>query len=213
MLRLKGIPQTNGADAYLRRLFYSGKEAENKTEKCLLAEYGDKLQTQVKVETEKWVGQVDFITPQSVIEHKETGANKFRYMNSLPVREHLLQVLMYRELLSAEQDAVLYYVCRANQAEFRVWEYQQVISYEGYINEKYKTGTLDTRLEAERLSLEYWYDRDEIPNVVKHPFVIDGWCTSIYSKNAYQRCSWFDYCWSGTEYEGMKKIEIPKEYR
>lgn len=210
--RLRGVPKTNPPDAYLRRLFYSGKEAERKLEKTLRAEYGDELRTQVSVNTERWTGTIDFVTPVAVVEHKETGANKFKWGDQIPQRDHLLQTLMYKHLLGAHHEAVLYYTCRANWAEYRAWEWGNEIIWEGERNGKYMTGTLSTTIQAEMEKLEAWKDSDELAPRHEHPFH-HLHCTTMYSKNAYARCDWWDLCWGGTEYEGAEKLEIPKELR
>ena len=222
MLRITSVPKTDLPDAYLRRLFFSGKEAEKKLEKCLRAEYGDELKKQVSVGNERWSGTMDFLTPHAIVEHKETGANKFKWGDNIPQFDHILQVLTYKHLLEnqrpipslppAPRDAILYYTCRANWAEYRVWEWEDRIVWEGERNGKYKTGELDTTVQAEMNKLERWWESDEIPPRHEHPFHhLD--CTSVYSKNAWARCSWFNHCWAGTEYEGEEKFEIPKELR
>lgn len=210
MWRINEAPKTNPPDKYLRRLFYSGKEAEKKLEKCLRAEFGDDLQEQVIVGNSLWTGKVDFLTPHAVIEHKETGANKFKWGDNIPQYDHLLQVMAYKHLLDTTRDAILYYTCRANWAEYRVWEWEDQILWEGKRNGKHKSGGVNTTVQAEMEKLERWFLSDEEPPRHDHPFY-DLHCTSMYSKNAFSRCDWFDRCWAGTEYEGKEKFEIPKE--
>lgn len=210
--RMRGVPRTSEPDAYLRRLFYSGKEAEKKLEKTLRAEYGDELEAQVHVENDKWAGTIDFVTPVAVVEHKETGANKFKWGDQIPQYDHLLQALTYKHLLGDHREAVVYYTCRANWAEYRVWEWGDEIIWEGERNGTYMTGELDTTVQAEMEKLEAWMDTADLPPRHKHPFH-HLHCTTMYSKNAYVRCDWFDLCFAGTEWEGAEKIEIPKELR
>lgn len=213
LLRVHGIEPTDPYDVDLRRLMWSGKMAENKLEVALQTKYGDGLQTQIHVENAVFVGTVDFLTPDDVVEHKETATSNFWYKR-LPYDFHLFQVLAYRELLDNELlEAILYYQNRGDWAEFRVWEVSGQILYEGHINNEYRGGDVATTLEREMKSLTFWYEQDKVPPRMETPFEKNFYCTRMYSANAYPSCTYWTHCWGNTEYAGMEKIAIPEEYK
>jgi len=210
MLRLHGVEQSDPFDGFMKRLFFSGEMAERKLEVALHAEFNE-IQSQVHLENECFIGTADFIIPSlAIVEHKETGKNNFKY-KSLPMENHCLQVLAYQRLLGEPgTDAIIYYQNQADWAEFRVWEHWDSIVWEGEINGTYKTGEIETTLDAEMQALIKPYRKDEIPPRYKTPFEKNYTCCSMYKTYAYSRCNWFNYCWEGTEYEGQNKLRLPE---
>jgi CRISPR/Cas system-associated exonuclease Cas4 (RecB family) len=206
MLRLHGVEETDPFDEYTRRLLWSGKMAEAKLEAVLRAEYRDELQAQAHVESEEFRGTADFVVPGTVIEHKETAQSNFKYKR-LPYDFHCLQVLAYKHLWKAQAgvespaptDARLYYQNRADWAEFRVWESNDCIIYEGDINGEYHTGVLETTLDAEMQKLVEWYRKNEVPPRYETPFEKQFACTRMYTKwktpRAFRGCTYFGHCW------------------
>lgn len=215
MLRITGVERTNPFDEYMRRLLFSGEMAEAKAKAPLLWKYGDDVQSQVVLEAGAWVGKPDFLVPGHVIEHKETGENRFKY-GDMPFRFHVLQVLMYQWMIEQVEgykpEALLYYQQRANQAEYRVWEWGDRIGYEGHVNGKEDSGILNTTLEFERAELEKWFAEGEVPPRYDTPFEKNYTCCRLYPNwkrpTAYPSCGYFDHCWP--EYAGQKSLTIPE---
>lgn len=212
MLRLHGVEPSDPFDDFVLRLMWSGQMAESKLEAVLNEQLNGDFVSQQRVENEYFIGTIDFMTEIHVIEHKETGQNRFKYKD-LPYSFHCLQVLAYEHLVEGyEMDALLYYQNQANWAEFRVWQ-EDVVQWEGYIDGKFKSGNVDTTLEEEMEALVVWYKRNEIPERYETPFEKQYHCTRMYSTNAYPGCSYYNFCFGDTQYGGQKKLRIPKELR
>jgi len=210
LLRIHNIPETDPFDEKLLRLMWSGQMAEHKLEAVLspLPEF----QSQIHVENDYFVGTVDFLIKNAVVEHKETATSNFHYFR-LPYDFHLLQVLAYKSLLNDEGlEAILYYQNRADWAEFNVRGDTGQIIYEGHINGKYRIGDLPTTVDMEMQKLMFWQDKNEVAPRPETPFEENFWCTRMYSANAYPSCTYFSHCWQDTEYEDAEKIPIPEEY-
>lgn len=216
LLRVEGVEYTDPHDAYLKRLFWSGKMAERKLEVALEHFYGDLLRKQVKVGNDNWVGSVDFLVPDMVIEHKETAESNFKYKR-LPYDFHVLQVLMYRHMLleageSYPLNAYLYYQNRANWAEYKVESYPGGVKWDGQINGEESCGSSPRQLAKEMRVLEKPLNNRSTPPRYEHPFKKQFACCRLYTYVAYPGCTYFTHCW-GDEYDGSDKIAIPEEYR
>ncbi len=211
MLRLKGIETTDDFPMKVKRLMWSGKRAEKKMEHAL-EKIGLPYQRELVVETDIYMGTIDFLLPTLILEHKETATSNFHY-NRLPYDFHLVQVMVYKALLGDEDlDAVIYYQNRGDVAEFEVRENVGQILYEGHINGKYRFGEIGTTAENEMEELAYWYHEDRIAPRYDTPFEKNFACTKMYSVNAYPTCTFWSHCWGDSEYYGMEKIPIPEEF-
>jgi len=210
ILRLNGVEPTDDFPLPDKRRMWSGKRAERKME-YVLDFLNVPYEQEKHVENDIFIGTIDFLLKDVILEHKETATSNFHYKR-LPYDFHLVQVMVYKTLLEDEyRDAIIYYQNRGNRAEFRVWQNVGQILYEGHIDGKYRQGEIGTTAEIEMQKLAYWYHKGELPPRYETPFEVNFACTKMYSVNAYPTCKYWTHCWSGTEYIGQEKIEIPEE--
>jgi hypothetical protein len=210
--RWAGVERSNPPDRFLERLFYSGKMAERKLEVPLRAEFGEALRHEPTIKEGRWLGTPDFVVDGLyVFEHKEKSGNGFRG-EQLPKRSHVLQLAMYQHMLGQDYEAWLYYQNQGHRAQFRVWEWEDAILWEGEIGDAKTRGELDTTIDSEKVKIERAIDAFELeglpPARYETPLEIDGHCCSLYKTVAYQRCQWFDRCWRDTKYQGGRKFRI-----
>lgn len=183
----------------------NGDAFEESTFNILSGFYGDRLQTQVELKTDKWSGRLDFVidhqTPDVIIvEHKAVGDKWWDYKGSLPKTSHVVQVALYKGLYAQVYGFVpkliLYYRSWGNWAEFDVEPLETEILISGRISgDKDGIKTRETRIPINIESLighlEWIVDKDKMPPLPKPEQMNDIGCTF----QGKPSCSFFEHCY------------------
>jgi hypothetical protein len=106
-----------------------GSVYEADTAATLRAALGDRLREQVPLQTDIWDGTCDFVIDHGtltpiLVEHKAQGEKWWDYRETLPRRDHLIQLglymLLYEQVYAVRPQALLYYASWGPWAEFTV---------------------------------------------------------------------------------------------
>ena len=152
------------------------------------------LMTQVCVADDIWVGHIDVLVQDRIIEIKNTGYVSYE----LPRKAHVLQVLLQQELLGTDHEAWLFYIARNGYAEIKVEQDFDSVVYSGAIRGKPVGGSMDVNLAETKAKFEAYYP-DRIPPRLATPIEMNMACC-IKKRNTYHRnCEFFHYCWDKDE--------------
>jgi len=202
-----GNKVTNPFDDYVIEVMRMGTELELNSQETFRWIFKDNLHEQVSVRNDIWSGRIDFVVetcedfPSGVIiEHKGTAPWNF-HAKRLPYKHHVLSALAYQKLYYETHGGmlpvVLYYRCWNNFAQFEVFETDDGIGYEGQVNRRIRSGSLDTTLPAEMSLYEEHWGETELPPTYDSPFTENFACTKNVKalKGKAVACQWFHKCW------------------
>lgn len=199
--------ETHPFPPYVLSLLREGEKSEDNAEEFLRWRYGDRLETQVEVGNDIWSGRIDFfVKPDLVIEHKATNARNFLRKGGLPYDFHCLQVLAYRKFMEEKLGravwAKLLYRTHGHWAEFDVYEYDDGITWEGYVDGRERWGESPVSLEAEMRRFEEYWKREELPPRYATPNEAKFGCVRDTKQGFYPDCRYFNVCWPELPSEG-----------
>jgi hypothetical protein len=211
---------THDFDDYVLEIMEAGNVWERQTGKALARRFGDRVHWQrgdpeLRVRNGCWSGHIDFLiepceayTGGAIVEHKATNPVNFQRKDRLPYPFHCLQVLMYAELLrqkrglSRAMPTYLYYRSWSNWAELQVWRDDGYTMWEGEMNGKHKSGTIELDLGEQAGVIEHYWQAQTLPPRYDTPVQVQFSCARARGGDVYPDCRYFGACWPELEQEG-----------
>lgn len=206
-LRSRGLEPAGWSDYQIDVLYY-GNVIEDVNLAAIRYSVPE-AKSQVVIFNDIWAGSTDFDVvladgQRMLVEHKTTSEGNFRGRR-LPYNFHVLQVMGYAHLMQQDLEARLYYDGRGHWAEFVVWQGDDFIAWEGLLDGKYSSGSLQTTIQEEMAKLEqYW--PDGMPPVLPDPFESEYTfpCAKRMRRGiVVPKCRWFQHCWQSDGQDGL----------
>jgi hypothetical protein len=153
-----------------------------------------------------WAAEIDILIGYcgefpsgAIVEHKSTHTYNFR-RGALPYTSHMLQAIAYgrmmKEAWGLEVPTYIFYRSWHHDAEFRVWESDKGLHYEGYIDREMKNGGRPGEHLVDYMApLQEELHSPLLPQKLKDPF--SGWqCTKKAGRNhRVPNCEYWNLCW------------------